>query len=220
MNIHLTKKFDGPAPRYSALLSREEFGLAEYDTKLMELHDCVVAPTLGSILPYWLLVIPRMHKVNFSQWCKDTTIDPFDVVGELLDRIEVTTQRAIWFEHGPNQEGSVMGCGVDHAHLHVLIDPPFTFEQFSKSVQKETDLSWLECQPSEVYSSIPVDRSYLVAVGGKRAIAAKNVISVGSQFFRRIIAQLIGQPEIWNYKEHPHIENVRTTLRTYGSLTG
>jgi len=219
MDNHFFEESGTDNSRYRALLSGAQFGLAEYDQPLMELQDCVVTPTLGSIVPNWLLVIPREHKVNFADWRLQYSHEPLDIISELLDHVRVPAHRAIWFEHGPDHVGSVIGCGVDHAHLHVLIDPPFVFEDFVTAVRKATDLDWMLSTPSEVYSSLPQHCSYLVAGGGDETISTQNTSSVGSQFFRRIIANLSGQPEAWNYKTHPHIENVRTTISTFQNLT-
>lgn len=49
-----------------------------------------------------------------------------------------------------------------------------------------------------------------------QAVVAQNVESVGSQFFRRVIAELIHQPNAWDYRTHPHLDNVRETIRTFG----
>jgi hypothetical protein len=57
---------------------------AAYDQVLLETHDCVVAPTLGSIVPNWLLIVPRRPAVNFRVWQAATRMDPVWLVGEIL----------------------------------------------------------------------------------------------------------------------------------------
>src|ERR1700694_1921574 len=44
--------------RFATLLSAEACVRPVYDQILTEFSDCVVTPTLGSILPFWLLIIP------------------------------------------------------------------------------------------------------------------------------------------------------------------
>ena len=43
----------------------------------------------------------------------------------------------VWFEHGPCSTGTSIGCGLDHAHIHVLIRPSFSF----RSLGERLDLS-------------------------------------------------------------------------------
>ena len=189
---------------------------AVYDQVILETHDCVVAPTLGSIVPNWLLILPRRHAVNFRDWQAVTSLNPVWLVGEILAKLGIGRERAIWFEHGPSADGSLIGCGVDHAHLHLLVDAPFSFEQFSTFAAECTHLNWRHISAPQAYDSISGRCSYLVGGRLGEAVLAEDVESVGSQFFRRIVAQLADKPDQWDYKGHPHLENV---LKTIASIT-
>src|SRR5712691_11051269 len=110
------------AGRFAALLCEGGCPRPEYDQVLFEGHGYVVAPTLGSIIPNWLLVIPRESFVNFAHVRAVTGTEPHQVVTEVLERCGIESARGYWFEHGPATRGSQLACGVDHAHLHVIID--------------------------------------------------------------------------------------------------
>jgi ATP adenylyltransferase len=204
------------ASRFETLLRRDSRARPLYDQILFETEKCVVAPTLGSILPYWLLVIPRTPFTNFANWRAETRIDPFDVVSKVQEALRVTSDRTIWFEHGPATSGSAIGCGVDHAHLHVILDAPFSFDEFAHAAVNAIDLDWRPGASKMVYRTIGSRRSYLIAASGDKSVYAQQVERAGSQFFRRLIAELVGLPEMWDYKTHMHIENVRRTLDTFG----
>ena len=62
--------------RFSSLLSRHVCPKPLYDEVLARLHNCVVTPTLGSIIPNWLLIIPEEPILNFSEWKTRFGISP------------------------------------------------------------------------------------------------------------------------------------------------
>ena len=181
------------------------------------MHECVVAPTLGSIVPNWLLVVPRRSVVNFRKWQAITSVDPVCLIGEILANLEIDPKRAIWFEHGPSAEGSPVGCGVDHAHLHVLVDAPFSFNQFAALAMKSARVDWRRDLVRKAYDSISDGCSYLVGGYLNEAVLAEDVETVGSQFFRRVVAQLVGKPHQWNYKTYAHLENAQRTVSAFNS---
>lgn len=203
--------------RFRELLCRHCAERAAYDQVLLETHNCVVAPTLGSIIPNWLLVVPRQRAVNFRKWQAITHTDPVWLVGAILAKTVVETERAIWFEHGPSAEGSSVGCSVDYAHLHVLVDAPFSFERFAASAVENTRVDWRKSPSRKAFSSISARSSYLVAGSLDQALLAEDVESVGSQFFRRIVAALVGKPHQWNYKTYAHLDNVQRTVSAFSS---
>jgi hypothetical protein len=196
------------ASRFSAILTQDQRPRANHDTVLFEESGCLVTPTLGSILPYWLLVIPRQAEANFARWRTAVGCNPTHIIKRVLSRIDVTPSKAIWFEHGAAGTRSSVGCGVDYAHLHILIDPPFDFEEFAQVAHSaDTDV---------VYEEAPTGTSYLVAGTGGIATLATNVDAVGSQFFRKMVANLANNPDAWDYKSYSHSENVNRTVVRFG----
>ncbi|RWX78575.1 hypothetical protein EPK99_08190 [Neorhizobium lilium] len=190
-----------------------------YDTVLFEVGDCVVAPTLGSIIPNWLLIVPTRPAMNFAQWYRGTGVNPQELIQEVSSTLRVELERIIWFEHGPSAVGSITGCGVDHAHIHVLVDPPFSFQAFDAAVRAESD-RWKPFNTSCVYDHILGNESYMIIGSDKRAIAGTSVEELGSQYFRRTIAGLVQKPHAWNYRTHAHIGNVRRTVKTLAQQIG
>lgn len=206
------------ARRFERFLSGNSGPRPICDEPILEVADCLVVPTLGSILPYWLLIVPRQPVSNFAEWQSITGNEPTQVIKGVLSRLGVETDKAIWFEHGASQVGSLVGCGVDHAHLHVLIDTPISFAQLAQAARDFSDVAWSQLAATECYKSIKRDTSYLLAGFQESVILAQSVETVGSQFFRRIVAELVGQPHAWNYITHPHLENVTQTLVRFGHL--
>ena len=65
-----------------------------------------------------------------AQWTQRDHVAPVGYVRDIAGRMGRSADELIWFEHGSAAINAITGCGVDHAHLHLLVDPPFTFEQF------------------------------------------------------------------------------------------
>jgi len=201
--------------RFAPLLGGERRWDAPYDHVLLETAGCVVTPTLGSILPNWLLLVPKVPAVNFARWAHKVDSNPAEVVDAVLTYLDISPERAIWFEHGPAEAGSIVGCGVDHAHIHVIIDAPFSFREFGTAIDAAGDLTWQRTDATSAYSRIKPDVSYLFACSENRAMLAERVERVGSQYFRRLIATLAQRADEWDYKIHPHLDNVRRTIQTF-----
>jgi ATP adenylyltransferase len=187
-----------------------------YDSVLLDLGEVVVAPTLGSIVPHWVLAIPKSRSDNMSQWCGKDRAAPLKYIREITRLLERVENSVIWFEHGPSTRGSVTGCGIDHAHIHILLQPPFEFSQFKAAAIDGSSLAW-EHGHGNPYDSVARDESYLVASSGGEFILARSVETAGSQFFRRVIARLADKPSTWDYKLHPHHDNAAKTVAVYGS---
>lgn len=198
-----------PAHRFDNLLKGGPCGPI-YDTVLWEIGELVVAPTLGSIVPHWLLAIPRDPAVNMATWFEDVATLT-QLTAEIARRAGYSPEQVLWFEHGAETAGAVTGCGVDHAHLHLLLTAPFSFAQFKAASKSMACLDWQE-GTGNPYELIPGAGSYFVAGKGDEYLLATQVESAGSQFFRRIVAALSGMPDSWDYKSYPHLANVELTL--------
>jgi ATP adenylyltransferase len=157
-----------------------------------------------------------MRVINFARWQAATGIKPADVVKAVLTGYDLDGDRVFWFEHGPSEEGSLIGCGVDQAHLHVIVDAPFSFQDFVSATAKASQFKWQDQSGSTAHESVSVWASYLIAASMDRSVAAQNVGRIGSQFFRRVIAGVVNRPDAWNYRTHPHLGNVWETVRSFG----
>lgn len=202
--------------RFTSLLSEGVCPKPIYDKILFETEGCVVTPTLGSIVPNWLLVVPRKPMVNFAEWLRSNSGQPCDLISAVARRYDISDDRVIWFEHGPSEAGSQVGCGVDQAHLHMIVDAPFSFDEFVSRAIKASQFAWESSDAHETYGLLDAGQSYLMAGSGRRALSAKNAEHVGSQFFRRVVADLMLSPGSWDYRKHAHIWNVQQTVDRFG----
>jgi hypothetical protein len=136
----------------------------------------------------------------------------------LAKLLGIAEREFVWFEHGPSDIGTVVGCGVDYAHLHVILHPPFLYEALADEAVRSSGLEWRNVQSSEIYCELPSNRSYLAIGRGTDASFATDVESTGSQFLRRSVAKLVGREDDWNYRETPEHSNIERTVALVRSL--
>lgn len=202
--------------RFEALLSGAS-GAAQ-DRPLLVTDDWLVAPTLGAVVPGWLIALPRRPVLSFRDWARTGGLSALGVVSQVCTRLGLRSDEVIWFEHGPAQAGTLVGCGLDHAHVHILIRPAFSFEAFALCAQASAPFSWVEDSATESWSALPAASSYLIAGSGDRGIRALNVETAGSQFFRRVVASVGASGADWDYRRTAHVPNILSTISLFRSL--
>lgn len=185
-----------------------------WDTVLAETHDFVLAPTLGSVVPGWVLVIPKRPAISFHEVARSGGPAPHEYLDQAV-RLLGLSEDWMWFEHGPASAGTAVGCGVDYAHIHILAAPPFSFTEFRTHV--ETSGDWVQCVAREAYADLPTETPYYLAGYGNDAIRLVGR-ELGSQFFRKAVAFLSGDADRWDYRAHPFREHALATLDRFGML--
>lgn len=184
------------------------------DAPVFESPNYVVVPSVGSLVPGWLLVVPRRHQLNFSRLYRDPEASAMRraVVGEVSDTFGGPVRM---FEHGVGFSGSLTGCGVDHAHLHVF---PLS--------SRLAELVAANPNPAREWTPLLSTRVHSEADGGEYLLFSDDagaddpacrfsrLDSPESQYFRRLIASAIGLDAQYNYRryEHPAIAS-ETVLR-------
>lgn len=201
--------------RFESLLrgSGKASSSTPWDTVLYSDGDFIMAPTLGSLVPLWLLFIPRRPFLNFAQVAMEYERNPIDMTTCILSRQFAYNRNFIWFEHGAATAASVTGCGVDHAHIHVILDPEFTCESLRLEVMSMANHAWRAIAPEISYENRNWQQEYLVFGDKKTAFWANVACPSGSQFFRRAISGIVGRRSEWNYRDFPHGEFAAKTVR-------
>jgi len=139
-------------------------------------------------------------------------------VAAVQSHLHLDPEETIWFEHGPSVAGSLVGCGLDHAHIHMIVRPPFTFDSVAVEAERMCPhLSWSR-NTGRPYDNIPHDRSYFVLGSGERFMIATDVESAGSQYLRRVISFMARNPFEWDFNKYPHNANIELTIATFREL--
>lgn len=201
--------------RFAELLRQPATEQASHNQPLLEGPDWVIAPTLGAIVPNWLIAVPRKPAISLRDWKILYDICPRNILEDLNAHLTTTFSDLVWFEHGPTTFSSTVGCGTDYAHMHIILRPRFSFVDFADQSVFSSNLTWKRTTLENAYENLPNAGSYLIAGSGNACIFASHVESVGSQFFRRVVSVLSGQSSSWNYKQYPHMNNVAKTIENF-----
>lgn len=165
--------------------------------------------SVGALTPGWSLVTPQEHVVNLREMYR--TGDFWDFASNAADILEKRYGKCAYFEHGAAGEGSLTGCGVDHAHGH-LVPLSFSLELAARKTAPELD--WRECLATEV-AAVTQDKEYLFVASefcGKETKGSLAILGTPlSQFFRRVIAHHLGVSEMYDYKKYPMLDTASKT---------
>lgn len=183
-----------------------------WDCILFESPNFIVFPSMGAIVEGWLLIAPREHylcmaSLDGSLWEELNLLREFvslalrDCFGSL-----------VLFEHGPARASQAVGCGVDHAHFHIvptdcdLIDSlrsvfPDPLEwKLARGVQDAATLHM--GRAPYLYVEQPLGRGFLTSHP-----------KLGSQLFRKVVAAHVGRHRFYDWRRFPEEENVRSTVQ-------
>ena len=115
------------------------------------------------------------------------------------------------FEHGPADPGTAVGCGIDHAHVHLV--PAGSLDLTSTALREFSDLAW---RPARSFSDtrdasvMGVPYLYVESPGAAAWIATGH--DIPSQALRRILAAEQGRPDEYDWKAFPRLEMVQETI--------
>lgn len=181
-----------------------------WDVEVAGNAQFAVIPSMGSLVPGWLLALPRAPKLNLSGLIEEHRSSLSKVIDQVEAKLEGLPGEVYCFEHGSMYNGSLAGCGVDHAHLHIV---PLEFDLIA-AAKIHDDVEWSDLDAkNDPLTQLPKDGEYIVI--WRRSDGAGLVgkpQKPTSQWVRRVIANSLGASEEWNYRTHPQHQNVQSTL--------
>jgi ATP adenylyltransferase len=171
-----------------------------------------VTPSLGSIVPGWLLVIPKFRVLSYAQVPEPDRRAILGIVREFENALTGLAPNMFVLEHGPRSAATTMGCGVDQAHLHLI---PAPFDLIAGVLADSPGVVWKRANSEHPWAEIPLDLEYYL-MSGRRDTFIGYPRKAESQFFRQRIARLSGMSTAWDYRECPHYDNAHRTLEYFG----
>ena len=182
-----------------------------YNKVLFESKNFIVIPSLGSLVEGWLLIVPKDHYLSFGSINnKDLYSELTDLIGYLDGIVKSEYGDYMIFEHGPNCQGTLVGCGVDYAHVHIVPYPINLIQE----CEKDTELNFDWHRVNGIQDAAGYARENLPYLfysnNNENYIATSNKIP--SQLFRKIISQNLGLDLMWDWKLYPFKENLINTV--------
>lgn len=180
----------------------ELLGGHEYVRRVVDLSgELALVPSAGALVRGHLLLIPRRHVRSFAALGRAA----LEHVERTLTQIEAAMppQSAALqvFEHGDAPDSERVSCSVEHAHLHLVPGVPDLWPGIAYG------LSW---EPAAALADVTRTggREYLAlrtpSAGWQIALAPPA--GHPSQILRRAVAEAIGEPTAWNWRNHPRRE--------------
>lgn len=167
--------------------------------------------SVGALVPGWSLICPVDHAVNLAN--DFARRDFWEFASTAARVLEDRYGKCSFFEHGAASEESLTGCGVGHAHGHLV---PLDFSLELEARQSAPELSWRQCLATEV-GAIANGREYLFVAGrydGQATVGSLCVLEKStSQFFRQLIARRLGVGDLYDYKKYPMLEIAAESAR-------
>ena len=172
----------------------------------------VVLPTLGMIVPNWFLIVPYHPTLNFAHQPATTRAEIPILTSTIFDTVGVSGDEILIFEHGAQNVGSPVGCGLDHAHIHVLVGSTSLVNVVWSAMETELQARSTNVPLADLHRSVRTDQPYYLAWRGDRRLIEQPAVEGVSQRFRRIVASAVGVADRWDYREHPCRENIVQTV--------
>ena len=182
---------------------------------IAETGEFIAIPSVSPLRMGHLLTLPKRHITSALQFDHKSRLEFINFTSELSKDVSKSLGPTIFFEHGV-APGSGGGCGVDHAHWHIL---PCSEDEFNSLVNEvEFDFPALSWTTFEHLNSDKYDRhSYLLLGQTCEKIAFSTASVIPSQYLRQKIASIFGLDQ-WNWREHSHWEDFDETYQTLTNL--
>jgi len=182
------------------------------DTPIIENENYYLLSSIGALVEGWTLVIPKEHEYSMKRHYADTHFHDFinDCINIIKKAYKVN--KVVVFEHGANKFGSMTACGTNHSHIHIV---PLE-QSLLKDIAELLPITKIEFKEVEDYVK---DSEYLLYADVENKLDSSECYihlldEPISQFFRRIIANTLGCPDKYDYKENDNIEVSAATTKT------
>jgi hypothetical protein len=185
-----------------------------FDEILRRGPEVVLVPTVGMIVPGYLMAVTTTHRHNFGQLgaaTLRTEVQPW-LSQQLADLAAIFGEDYVVFEHGSASEAERYGGCVVHAHLHLVPGG----SELGELLLGPGD--WDEIQRLEDLAGFANSGYAFLAFGGRKWAMSKP--SFAGQWVRREIACWAGVPDEWDWQLFRGEKNLDVTLRSLRGAAG
>jgi diadenosine tetraphosphate (Ap4A) HIT family hydrolase len=189
-----------------------------WNVPLFESSSLTVVPSVGALVEGWLLIVPKTHAISSGALPKHLARDLYTMTRFVYESVSFIYGTACIFEHGAVARGRAVGCGVDHAHVHVA--PVECDLVAAVSPLSPTEVRWRDADMVEsCREAFEAGDDYLYV---EQALSQGKIAQgplFGSQLFRRAIAANAGVEEQFNWRDFPQIPTVEATVKKLESVS-
>ena len=170
----------------------------------------IAMPSLGQIVDGYTILCSREHVPSIgASLFRAPVSELVEAIDQVRKRMKIIYGKdVVLFEHGCGKHNLQLGCGVNHAHLHIV---PVAVD-FSTD-RRVSRLNWLRCDIHDLEAFAGSDSGYLFYTNPSgQGFASHETDGVPSQFFRQIVADLVLKPDEWDWRAFPYPERVATAV--------
>jgi ATP adenylyltransferase len=192
-------------------------GRDPWNEPLIASEHFMVIPSLGALVEGWVLIVPKEHYISMGALPTELQKE-FDEI-ELKARhvLKTSYQKPIVaFEHGPSAAKHGTGCGVDHAHLHLVPTDCDLFSYVRPFVSPS--LEWKICTRECLAAAYSAGMDYLFLQHEGEAPLMATAQDFGSQVFRKALSSFLGMENQFSWREYPRYAIVKQTILTLTNM--
>jgi diadenosine tetraphosphate (Ap4A) HIT family hydrolase len=179
---------------------------------VFETRNFKVLPTLGQIVPGYLLFISAQHYRTLGDLPIAQLRELDKLAKGICERLLSLYGDYLLFEHGSRAD-SAGGCGIYHAHLHAV---PFLRSNDPVQQLKKT-FPYDEIPELPALKHLGPDTSYLYYSDASGSQYVFHIEHLPSQYVRRLLAQAIGSDN-WDWRQCGREEGFLATLSDVSAL--
>lgn len=179
----------------------------------------VLLPTLGQLARGHMLLLPIEHLTGLAYGSNDRTATLFEECQEARDYVSQQFGVPVMFEHGARTGTAAGGCGVLHAHMHLV---PIPKGSTLIGAPRLDGVQWTETRSEDW--CIAARRlsartgSYLFFQDQASNTFVAPVETLASQSMRRYVGEEIGN-SAWDWRASPRPEDVSEVARDIARRT-
>lgn len=208
----LNQRIHGSCVYCDTFLSTNYSPLHVWDFPIRIGSDYVVVAAKGPLLPGWLLVVSKRHTLCSGRLSSEEMRNIQFGIESAKSLIRKPFGAATVFESGPAIEGTAVGCGIDHAHFHIV---PLSFSLSAMVSKAYPEIHWRPCVRFERLRSAYLARKHYLYIHEPNCPPLVATVEARiSQLFRRVIASATGQSESWDYSQHSFSSTAQKTVST------
>ncbi len=181
-----------------------------YDRVLYENNSFIVTPALGSVVEGYLMVISKRHINSMCYLNNEEKSDYIDLINTFRELMKEKYNRyPILFEHGSaDKDIDNSASSIYHAHCHIVA------HTFSNEEELKANMGFEKLENIEAFFRTGFDKTYIFYMNnnGDLYVRLNSGEAFQSQSMRIRIAEDVSLNNNWNWKTHPHEENMMLTV--------
>lgn len=172
---------------------------------LFESKYFVVFPSVGSLVPGHILVVPKRHTTAMA-YLDEKEISSLNAIVKILSDIlgGVYDKNIICLEHGAIKLTDSTGICVDHAHFHLV--------PTNLPILKQINLKMNKIKLQELSKLQTMCNEYILVSQGIENFFFSVVDNIPSQFLRKIVFDGENLSGHWNWREDQRISLMQQTI--------